>query len=193
MLREDPLPEAGIPSAISLLGWDDVARDAILALRRAGPAAIEPLVSALLDPREDFAVRRRVPLVLATYEDPRALEGLAHGLEDRRFEVRYRCGRGLSRLTERDPSLRIAPSVACAAVLREVEAGAGVWEGRRLLDRFDDEAWSPVVDDVIRDRAHRSLEHVFTLLALFLPRQPLQIAFRGLHVNDPHLRGTALE
>ena len=53
--------------------------------------------------------------------------------------------------------------------------------------------WSPVVDDVIRERADKSLEHVFTLLALMLPRQPLRIAFRGLHVNDPFLRGTALE
>ncbi len=193
MLGEGALPEALIPAAIPLLGWDDVARDAIEALRRAGPASIQPLVSALLDPREDFAIRRRIPLVLATYQDPRAVEGLARGLDDRRFEVRYRCGRGLSRLVERDPSLRVAPSVVYGAVLREVEAGAGVWEGRRLLDRFDDEAWSPAVDDVIRDRAHRSLEHVFTLLALVLPRQPLQIAFRGLHVSDAHLRGTALE
>jgi hypothetical protein len=120
MLGEDPLPEALIPSAIRFLGWDDVARDAILALRRAGPAAIEPLVSALLDPREDFAVRRRIPLVLATYEDPRAVDGLARGLEDRRFEVRYRCGRGLSRLMERDPNLRVTPSVAYGAELREV-------------------------------------------------------------------------
>lgn len=192
-IAEGALPEALIPSAIPLLGWDDAARDAILALRRAGPAAIEPLVSALLDPGEDFAVRRRIPLVLATYQDPRAVDGLARGLDDRRFEVRYRCGRGLSRLMEHDPALRVAPSVAYGAVLREVEAGAGVWEGRRLLDRFDDEAWSPVVDGVIRERAHRSLEHVFTLLALVLPRQPLRIAFRGLHVSDAHLRGTALE
>lgn len=192
-LREGPVPAPLFPAVIALLGWDDAARDAIEALRRAGPGAIEPLIAALLDPREEFAIRRRIPLVLATYQDPRAVEGLAYGLGDRRFEVRYRCGRGLSRLMERDPALRVAPSVAYDAVLREVEAGAGVWEGRRLLDRLDDEPWSPVVDDVIRERANRSLEHVFTLLALVLPRQPLRIAFRGLHVNDPYLRGTALE
>jgi hypothetical protein len=58
---------------------------------------------------------------------------------------------------------------------------------------MDDEAWSPVMDEVIRDRANRSLEHVFTLLALALPREPLRIAFRGLYTDDPLLRGTALE
>ena len=49
------------------------------------------------------------------------------------------------------------------------------------------------MDEFVRDRANRSLEHVFTLLALALPRQPLRIAFRGLHTDDPLLRGTALE
>jgi hypothetical protein len=178
---------------ISLLAWDDVARDAIESLRRAGDVVIEPLVSGLLDPREEFAVRRRIPLVLAIYRDPRSVEGMAHGLGDRRFEVRYRCGRGLSHLTGADPALRVAPPIVHEAILRELSAGAGVWEGRRLLDQLDDETWSPVVDDVIRERADKSLEHVFTLLALVMPRDPLRIAFRGLQVSDPYLRGTALE
>jgi len=192
-LREERLTAALVPEAMSLLAWDDVAREAIEALRRAGPEAIEPLISGLLDPREEFVIRRRVPLVLAEHRDPRSVAGLARGLGDRRFEVRYRCGRGLSHLTELDPSLTVAPAVVYQAVLREVETGAGVWEGRRLLDQLDDEPWSPVVDDVIRERADKSLEHVFTLLALVLPRQPLRIAFRALYVKDEFLRGTALE
>ncbi len=192
-LRENPIATALVPEVIPLLAWDDVARDAIESLRRSGVVVIEPLISGLLDPREEFAVRRRIPLVLATYKDARAVEGLSHGLGDRRFEVRYRCGRGLSHLTEIDPSLHVEPPIVHEAVLREVSAGAAVWEGRRVLDQLDDESWSPVVDDVIRARADKSLEHVFTLLALVLPRQPLRIAFRGLHVNDAFLRGTALE
>jgi len=192
-LRGDPVPAELAPAVISLLAWDDVARDAIQNLRRAGPDAVEPLNTALLDPSVEFAVRRRVPLVLAVCPIPRALEGLSQGLADRRFEVRYRCGRGLSHLTDLDASLRVAPQVVHEAVLREVDTGAGVWEGRRLLDQFDDERWSPMVDDVIRNRANQSLEHVFTLLALVFPREPLRIAFRGLHAGDPFLRGTALE
>jgi hypothetical protein len=192
-LRSGPVASTLVPEVISLLAQDDVAREAIEALRGAGMDSIEPLIMGLLDPREEFAVRRRIPLVLATYRHPRAVEGLSHGLADRRFEVRYRCGRGLSHLTLIDPACRVQTPVVYEAVLREVEVGAGVWEGRRLLDRLDDEAWSPVVDDAIRERADRSLEHVFTLLALVLPREPLRIAFRGLHVQDLYLRGTALE
>jgi HEAT repeat protein len=178
---------------IPLLGWDDVASEALAALRRATPEAIDPLVAALLDPEVDFTIRRRIPLVLAVHKDRRAVAGLLGGLRDPRFEVRYRCGRGLAHLAELDSSLSISPEEAFAAVLREVQAGAGVWESRKVLDRMDDDAWSPVMDEVLKDRANRSLEHVFTLLALALPRQPLKIVFKGLHTTDPLLRGTALE
>ena len=46
---------------------------------------------------------------------------------------------------------------------------------------------------LLRERADRSLEHVFNLLALVLPREPLRLAFHSLHTEDRHLRGTALE
>jgi hypothetical protein len=42
-------------------------------------------------------------------------------------------------------------------------------------------------------QASQSLGHVFTLLALVLPAEPLRVAFRGLHSDDQRLRGTALE
>ena len=45
----------------------------------------------------------------------------------------------------------------------------------------------------MRTRAGESLAHVFTLLSLVLPREPLQVAFRSLHADDPYLEGTALE
>ena len=47
--------------------------------------------------------------------------------------------------------------------------------------------------EVLRDRVSRSLEHVFTLLSLLLPRETLRLAFHALHTTDPYLRGTALE
>jgi hypothetical protein len=67
-----------------------------------------------------------------------------------------------------------------------------VWEGRQLIDAGDDD-WAAPVADVVRERANRSLEHVFTLLSLILPRATIQLAFQGLQTDDPHLRGTALE
>jgi len=187
------LPRTLVPHVVPLLAWDVVARDAIAALRTAAPASVGALADHLLDPGEDFAVRRRLPLVLAAHPSPRAVEALLAGLEDQRFEVRYRCGRALARLVQLDPSLPIDGMRVRAAVLREVAVDRGVWESQRLLDQADDEGWSPVADELIRDRASRSVEHVFTMLALVLPRQPLRVAFRGLHTDDQQLRGTALE
>ena len=188
-----PLSEELLPEVTTLLAWDEVAREAIHALRAAGPQAIEPLLRCLLDPDADFAIRRRIPLVLGTISDPRAVDGLLRALADRRFEVRYRSGRALAHLQALDAALTAPPEPVLAAILREVETSSGVWEGRNLLDRMDDESWSPVMDELVRERAGRSLEHVFTLLALVYPRAPLRIAFRGLHTDDSMLRGTALE
>ena len=192
-LREGPLTPSLLPVVVPLLAWDDVARDVVGALRRMGPAATEELVTQLLDPDCDFAIRRRVPLVLATYRDQRAAAGLFRALADRRFEVRYRAGRALVHLHDLDPTIALDSTAVFAAALREVTVDTRVWEGQRLLDQMDDTDWSPVVDEVVRDRASRSLEHVFTILSLAMPRKPLQIAYRGLHTDDPLLRGTALE
>jgi hypothetical protein len=47
--------------------------------------------------------------------------------------------------------------------------------------------------EVLRGRASRSLEHLFTLLSLVLPAETVRLAFHSLHTDDRHLRGTALE
>jgi len=192
-LTSEPMETALVPHVLPLLAWDDVATPATQALRDIAPRITGQLIDSLLNKDEEFSVRRRIPLIIAVCPTERAFEGLFLGLEDKRFEVRYRCGRALSKLQEINPNLRIARERVVAAVLREVAVDRGVWESHRLIDRMDDEEWSPVLDELIGERANRSLEHVFTILALLLPRQPLKIAFRGLHTDDRVLRGTALE
>ena len=192
-LTGGPLPLTLVPHVLPLLAWDEVVSEAIQALRDVAPRVTGQLVDRLIDPVEEFAVRRRIPLVLAACPTDRAFEGVFRGLEDKRFEVRHRCGRALSRLHELNPDLRVDRDRVVAAVLREVDVERGVWESHRLIDKMEDEEWSPVLDEMLGDRADRSLEHVFTILALLLPRQPLKIAFRGLHTEDAVLRGTALE
>ena len=193
-LAKAPLDAAHVPHAIALLAWDEVAADALAALKAAAPHHTGQLVDALLDQDEDFTVRRRLPAALAQVRSRRAVEGLLEGLADRRFEVRFRCGRALARLAAADPALAVEAGRVHAAVLREVAVDRQVWESQRLLDRADeDDREAGFVDEVLRDRASRSLEHVFTVLSLVLPRQALRVAFRGLHTDDPQLRGTALE
>jgi len=178
---------------IRLLARDDVLPDAARALRPHAAALTGQLVDRLLDPDEDFAIRRRIPRLLADVTTDRAVDGLLRGLADERFEVRYRCGRALLHLQETGSGLGFPAERVYAAVLNEVAVDRELWESRRLIDAADDVAPSPLVDEVLRQRASRSLEHVFTLLALVLSRQHLTIAFRALHTSDPMLRGTALE
>src|SRR5262249_32088024 len=139
------------------------------------------MVDALLDPEEEFVIRRRLPGVLAWCPSDRTVQGLLAGLEDARFEVRYRCGRALSRLDQEGQVHGLDADQIYEAVLREVGVDRGIWESQRLLDRADEDDGSPFVDEFLRQRASRSLEHVFTVLSLVLPAQPLTIAFRGLH------------
>ena len=189
-LGEGPLAPLHVPRAIELLGRDDVSMAAHEALTAVAARHAGQMVDALLDPTTDPAVRRRLPAVIAAAKSPRALDGLLTGLHDERFEVRARCGRALVRLLA-DAPMPIDPARVLTAVLKEVDVDRHVWESQRLLG---DDADDPLqIGDAVRERASRSLEHVFAVLSLVLPRQPLQIAFQGLHTDDPHLRGTALE
>ena len=77
------------------------------------------------------------------------------------------------------------------AVRREATLGRQVWGSQRLLDQLEKRDEDCFVDEFLRDRTGRSLEHTFTLLSLVLPREPMRIAFRGLHARDSMLRGPA--
>jgi hypothetical protein len=192
-LSAEPLTPTQVAFVIPLLAWDPVAREAIAALRSVAGRVVGQLVDAMVDQDQPFAVRRRIPVVLGSCPSQRAAEGLIQALSDQRFEVRYRAGRVLSRIRTLDASLHIDRDRILSAVDREMQVDHGVWEGRRILDQLEDEDWSPVLDEVLRERADRSLEHVFTMLSLVYPPQPLKVAFQGIHTDDAILRGTALE
>lgn len=197
-LRGAPLEPELAGHVIPLLAWDAVSQDAIRALSAIAPRVPGLLADALLDPHQDFAIRRRVPRVLVHAGGDRVIPPLVDGLGDRRFEVRFQCGRALARLAEgADSALSIDAGQVFAAVIRETEVGRRVWESQRLLDELeeagDEDGHDVAREFYLRDRSSRSLDHVFTLLSLVLPRQALLVAYRGLHTTDDELRGTALE
>ena len=179
-----------VPHVIPLLAWDKVAEHATFALQKVVEQHVGQFVDALLDPNQDFAVRRRLARVFSVCVSQRAVDGLILTLDDLRFAVRREAGRSLLAILDRNPMLTISREHMLALVLKEVTVGRPVWEGRRMLD---DASSGSTLDSFVRDRAGESLAHVFTLLSLVLPREPVQLAFRGLQTDDVHLRGTALE
>src|SRR5262245_28590642 len=189
----DDLSGTVVPHVIPLLAWDAVANEAVDALRRVAEEHVGTLTDALIDPNQDFAIRRRLARVVSVCVSQRAVDGLLLGLDDVRFEVRFHCARSLSLILEKNPRVQINRDRVFDVVLAEVEVGRPVWEGHRLLREIEAQDDRFFADEFVKDRAGRSLSHAFTLLSLVLPFEPLQIAYRGLHTADDKLRGTALE
>jgi hypothetical protein len=189
---EKGLSASLIPHVIPLLARDDLARDCIRALRRVAEEHVGQLLDVLLNPAEPFVVRRRLGRVFSVCVSQRAVDGLVLGLEDLRFEVRFQVGRSLLAIVEKNPRVTIDKARIFEFVKQEVAVNKEFWESRRLLDP-PEEGERSFLDELVRDRASQSLAHVFTLLALALPTDPLRITFRGLHTDDQGLRGTALE
>jgi hypothetical protein len=130
--------------------------------------------------------------VVAAARSVEAFNALFDAMADRRFEVRYRSARALSYLAGEIPGLLIDRDRVFGVMMREMAVERSLWETRQLIDQPDDES-SPIEAEVLRGRTNRSLEHLFTLLTLALPRETVRLAFHGLHTDDRYLRGTALE
>ena len=71
--------------------------------------------------------------------------------------------------------------------------GRSVWESRKNLAHLEDPESESFVEEYVKLRTDEGLAHVFTLLSIVLPSEPLRIAYRALHTSDQALRGTALE
>jgi hypothetical protein len=162
---------------IGLVARDDVGREALAALSAIAPRCTGMVVDALLDQTREIIVRRRLPDVLFTGEPSLAAWGLWRGLVDPSFEVRYRCGAVLARLAHTGSLAQVTSETVFEAVRRELVIDPLAWKTRRVAD---DDIGSP-------------LEHVFTVLGLVLPPEPLRIALGAVQADDSALRATALE
>jgi len=193
LTRPDPVE---VTQLLQLLAWDDLAPRVRLTLERVAPSHIGLLSDTLTDREIDFAIRRRIPKILGNVATAdaagRALTALLAGLEDPRFEVRYQCARAINRLMGRTSGLSVDRDRIMAIIERELSVPIQVWQGHRLLDQGE-----PSEDGVLPPlqpgSTQRNIEHVFSLLAMILPREPLQAAFRGIQSADPELRALTLE
>jgi len=190
---DEPLARTMVPFAMLWLADRELRELATRALRKAAPHITGQLADALCDPDVDVEIRRRVPRLLSECPTQPVAEALLRGAEDARFEVRYECGRALLRITRANPLVIIPRRRVIAIVKLEVSFDRSVWEGQSASDLEDDVGEPTIVGRLLRDRVDRSLEHVFSLLALHLDRGSLVLAFRALHSGDERMRGTALE
>lgn len=185
------LEAAHVAQVIALLAWNDVCRDVQALLVRLGPAHVGLLVDHLLSQDVDFAIRRRLPRVLGHLPSARALDGLMAGLDDPRFEVRYRCSRAIDRVLLHEPALTVDRERIFAALGRELDVPDSIGRSYAVIDV--DDAPDPDASFAAEARTSRRVEYVFSLLAAVLPRDPLKAAYRAVHTDDRLLRGLALD
>lgn len=174
---------------IQFLGNDRYAFFVMDHLRRAVSAHVGQFVDTLLNPVEPLAVRKRIPLILSGSDSQRALDQLLIGLADPEFLLRFRCAHAMSQIHTNHPQLYLGQERVWQILDQELQVSIDVWAERRLLDRPTGED----AEEELEKPGDASLEYVFVLLGLVLPRQPVLMAFRALQTEDRHLRGTALE
>lgn len=243
-----------VPLAIPLLAWHSVSAAAADALRAIAPRATGALADALLDGDREFAIRRRLPTIVAAGHRELAHWALWRALSDSRFEVRYRSARALAELREEGDAPEDFAAVM-ALVRRELSVSKDVWRSYQLLDNDLDASaasataraapgaptgaasaapaasaaarastggaasatsaattatsaaapasavWpkrptgeaAKALLEILRRRSATGLYHVFTLLGLTFPAEPMQLAFQGVCTDDRAVRATALE
>jgi hypothetical protein len=175
--RNELLAPVEVPQVIELLGRDEVAQAAYLALKKSGDRIAGQLVDALRNPASTYNTRKRIPKVLASCQSRAAWDGLVAHLLDERFEVRTRCAKALEKMLARRPEYVPDRNAVFDVVRREL----AIAPTRATTDK------------AVKDRAAKSMEHIFTLLGLVLSRKPLRLAFRALQVKDGKQNGVALE
>jgi hypothetical protein len=171
---------------VRLLASDAYAFLAMDKLRKVAARNVGLLADCLLDQEESFAVRRRLPLILAGSQSQRALYALVEALSDPEFQIRFRSANAIGQLLVDQPRLHLDTERIWGVLGAELQVSREVWERRRLLgaDSPDENSEAP---------GEASLEYLFALLRLLLPRETVSRAYRALQADDRHLRGTALE
>jgi len=182
----EPLPIDAASLAIQLVeGDDDIARAACSALRTIAPRCTGLLVDALTDQSRTEKLRRRLPAVIAAGIPELAVWGLWRGLGDPSFDVRYYCSIVLSSLGVDIRVGHVGREEVFEYVRKELLVGRDEWKARKLVG-------DPVLELPDGD-SDFGLSHVFRVLALVLPAEPLRVALHAVQTDDASLRGVALE
>jgi hypothetical protein len=188
---DDPWDPLLVPQVIRLLAWDEASASARAYLERGGDRITGQLNDSLTDQDLDFSIRRRIPRLLARVPSQLSADGLVQGLSDPRFEIRYQCGRALDYMKRHFPDIHYSPPAIMDIVRRELSVSIPIWRSRRIVEQGE----SAEMDRLLEEGGgpDRNLEHVFSLLAVILPRGPVTAAYRGLYQTDRGFRALALE
>jgi hypothetical protein len=173
VLVNKSITPALLPHILPLLRSQSVLKEALNAVKPLISIASGQLVDTLLDHHQHPLIRRRIPLLLGQADNERAVGGLISGLQDRELDVRFRCAEALARIHAAHPGLAIDTEAIWRCVYREIDFFSG--SGFKSI------------------RGVEPLRHMFNLLGIIFESNVMDICYRSLKMQDPTIRGTALE
>ena len=179
-----------VPQLVALLAWEEAIGWVTPVLQKLAPRVTGALLDHLLDPGEDFMVRRRIPSILASHPSRLGAQGLVLGLEDRRFEIRFQCVQSLLRMTAK-LDWAIPPEQVFKFARSELKVDSRLWSSRRLPKREMRSA--PLLRGLKSPPSDPSLLHLFSLFCLIFPEDAMRLSFQAFATHDDRLRGTAME
>ncbi|MFK7992289.1 MAG: hypothetical protein AB8I08_40085 [Sandaracinaceae bacterium] len=184
-----PRSRALMSHTLPLLDDAELAPIVLPVLRREAPRIVGQLVDTLSRARTSLTVHAHVAAVLSQTPTERAAEGLTIALRSSTLLRAHAGAAALLALTSRYPHLSRQRTRVFGWVREALERASS---SAKLSDLPGALPASPFRDlgEGVVPAFHA---HVFTLLALHLPLDPLEHAFLALHRHDDPTRGAALE
>lgn len=189
-----------LPSLLGMLAERDLRGAVRDTLVKMGEPAFLYLAAAFEDETQPEAIRRHLPRTLTRFEPVRAAPVLVARLADERDGVvRYKILRGLGRLVEDTPSLKLDEKPLHLMTERMVKRAYRLIDWRLSLERgveetpaYETEAHRLLVK-LLHDKEANAIESLFRLLALLYRHANLATIYRGLRNDRSDVRSSSLE
>ena len=163
------------------------------ALAAYGLEVLEALRQCLLDPKQDVAVRRNIPRVLARIGEQESVDLLMEVLGDIQPPLQYPVIKALSKLRNRFPDLDYHTTWVQQVLRDEIRAS---YEFREAIGVFPEQAkdvGAALLKKALREKQEQGVERIFRLLGLCYEPQDMYHAYLGYVSGDSSTRASAIE
>jgi ATP/ADP translocase len=185
-----------IPACIRALRPRQTREAARTALQSYGGSALTVLISYLLDPNGDAAVRRVIPSVLARVPSEHSVNALLQAITARETDqvLDFRAIKALGKLRARFANLRFPADFVRIVLHREAAAAERFARARYAVKHANSTAPAAgLLVQALTEAWRERRECAFRLLALMHPPPDVLNAYNAICSSDQRARGNALE
>jgi len=177
--------------AIAHVGRDDVRREAAAALVMMGPPVLPALASALEDEDQPLAIRRELPVIVATIGTISSERILTDNLLRQDVPLRFRVIAALNRLHQLHPEIEPDRQAVESALMAEILGHYRSYQIMGTLGEALDN--SDPVAAALQESMAQDVERIFRLMGLRWPEFDMHSAYVGVQSQSAAVRANALE